>query len=190
MSRAYRLRVRESIRRVIRGSDRISTQLELLDILPRPAMAARLAAELAARGFIEEDGKLVRRQAGITISIDAATGEVEVRSEVVRDVEVSGDKQGSADEDRGQLHRRQVEQKLREQLRAELEGQADAKSDALRQEATHALESALRDLQGELDGVVNRVTAAALKEKAAQLGEIRQLTEDVEAGSMTIVLEV
>jgi hypothetical protein len=37
---------------------------------------------------------------------------------------------------------------------------------------------------------MNRVTAEALKQRAAQIGRIRQITEDPEQGSMTIVLEV
>ncbi len=37
---------------------------------------------------------------------------------------------------------------------------------------------------------VNRVTAEALKEKAAKLGQIKQISEDAQTGSLTIVLEV
>ena len=86
MSRAYRIRVRESLRRVIRAHDRVSTQLELLEVLPPEQMA----------------------------------------------------------------------QLLRE----------------------------------ELDQAVNRITAEALKQKAAQIGQIKELTEDPQSGSLTIVLEV
>jgi hypothetical protein len=38
--------------------------------------------------------------------------------------------------------------------------------------------------------VVNRVTAEALKRKAASLGQIKEMTEDPQAGSLTIVVEV
>jgi hypothetical protein len=41
-----------------------------------------------------------------------------------------------------------------------------------------------------LDQVVNRVTAEALKRKAAQMGRIKEMTEDPQAGSLTIVVEV
>ncbi|MCA9062129.1 MAG: hypothetical protein KDA96_03700, partial [Planctomycetaceae bacterium] len=68
--------------------------------------------------------------------------------------------------------------------------QAQSREQKLTQQATEELENVLRDLQCELDGVVNRVTAQALKQKAATLGEIKQITEDTENGSMTIVLEV
>ena len=46
MSRSYRVSVRECVNRVIRAEDRISTQLEILDILPAEQMAGLLADEL------------------------------------------------------------------------------------------------------------------------------------------------
>ena len=46
MSRAYRIRVQESLRRVVTAEDHVSTQLELLELLPAEQMADLLAAEL------------------------------------------------------------------------------------------------------------------------------------------------
>ena len=34
MSRAYRVAVKESVNRVLRAEDRVSTQLEILEVLP------------------------------------------------------------------------------------------------------------------------------------------------------------
>jgi hypothetical protein len=190
MSRAYRISVRESIRRVVRGSDRVATRLELLEILPRQQMAEQLAEELRARGFADEDGELVRRSGGVTIRIDAGDGTIVVESEIERNVEIEAEKQGYADEDFGRAGRKAAEKRLREELRKELEGKAERSAGKLDSEATDQLEAALGDLQGELDSVVNRVTAEALKAKAAQLGEIKQISEDAQSGNMTIVLEV
>ncbi len=190
MSRAYRIRVRESVRRVVRGSDRVVTQLELLDVLPAEQMRARLSQELASRGFQDIEGEMVRTGAGVTIRIDPASGAVCVESQVEQDIKVDGSKSGWADEDFGGRGRSRVEAALREKLQRELARQVDQQSDKLQQEANEQLEAALRDLQGELDGVINRVTADALKTKAAQLGEIKYITEDAETGNLTIVLEV
>ena len=44
MSRAYRVRVRESVRHTVRAEDHVSTTLELLEILPREEMAELLRA--------------------------------------------------------------------------------------------------------------------------------------------------
>ena len=51
MSRAYRVRVRESTHQVIRAEDHVSTTLEMLEILPCEEMAELLRAELIGRGF-------------------------------------------------------------------------------------------------------------------------------------------
>jgi hypothetical protein len=41
-----------------------------------------------------------------------------------------------------------------------------------------------------LNQAVNRVTAEALKRKAAQIGAIKEITEDAQTGSLTIKVEV
>ena len=56
-------------------------------------------------------------------------------------------------------------------------------------EAAEAL-GRLGDLRRELDQDVNRVTAEALKRRAAQIGQIKEMTEDPQSGSLTIVVEV
>ena len=48
----------------------------------------------------------------------------------------------------------------------------------------------IRPLRAELDKAVNRATAEALKQKAAKIGQIKEMTEDPESGSLTIVVEV
>ena len=128
MSRAYRIRVRESVRQIVRGSDRVVTQLELLDLLPAEQMAARLAQELEAQGFIKQDGELVRSAEGVTIRIDPASGAVCVESEVARDLKLEGSKSGWADEDFGTRGRSKAEAALRKELQRELAQQADQQS--------------------------------------------------------------
>jgi hypothetical protein len=189
MSRAYRIQVRESVRRTIRGEDRVGTTLELLEILPREAMDGLLRDELVGRGFREEGGALVRRDGGLTIAVDPASGSVEVRSEATEEVELRGERGGWADDDVG-VSREKAEEALRKRLVKDLEAKADERAESARRQATDRLEAALGDLRAELDAVVNRVTAEALKRKAAQLGRIKEMTEDPQAGSLTIVVEV
>ena len=55
---------------------------------------------------------------------------------------------------------------------------------------TDRLEKQLGDLRQELDQAVNRVTAESLKEKARRMGQIKEMTEDPQTGSLTIVVEV
>jgi hypothetical protein len=189
MSRAYRIKVRESLRRVIRAHDRVSTQLELLEVLPPEQMAQLLTEELKGRGFEEKGGALVRKQKGVTVRVDPATGTVTVESEASHEAALEGEKDGRTYDDLGP-HAREVQKQLREQLRKDLEKQAEEKAAELQSQVTDRLERELGDLRRELDQAVNRVTAEALKQKAAQLGQIKELTEDPQTGSLTIVVEV
>ena len=190
MSRAYRISVSESLRTVVKGSDHVSTDLEMLELLPKQDMAALLAGELEGRGFRREGDVLVRQQDGVTITIDPVAGKVTVTSELCEEVDLKQEVTGWGDEDRGHSDKAKIEQHLREQAKEQLGQQAASKEEKLTQQATEHLEGVLRDLQCELDGAINRVTAQALKQKAAQMGEIKEITEDTENGSMTIVLEV
>ena len=60
MSRAYRVSVRESRNRTLRAEDHVSTQLEILEVLPPEQMAALLADELERCGFQREGTRLTR----------------------------------------------------------------------------------------------------------------------------------
>ena len=51
MSRAYRIKVSESLHKIIRAEDRVSTCLEILNVLPQEEMAELLAQELQRRGY-------------------------------------------------------------------------------------------------------------------------------------------
>ena len=190
MSRAHRVQVRESVRTTIRAEDHVGTTLELLEILPKEEMAELLRCELEGRGFVLEGNRLVRREGALSIAVDPETGAVEVRAELAEEVEVEGQRQGYGDEDRGRGGRKAIEKSLRDALRKDLEAQAGRHGGDVQRKVTDLLEGALQDLRGELDGVANRVTAEALKQKAARLGRIKEMTEDPEAGSLTIVLEV
>ena len=52
------------------------------------------------------------------------------------------------------------------------------------------LEGKLGDLRKELDQISNRVTAEALKQKAASMGEVQEVSEDPESGSLTIRVKI
>jgi hypothetical protein len=189
MSRAYRIRVKESLSRTIRAEDKVTTQLEVLEVLPPEQMADLLREELKARGFREQQGKLVRQGGGLTTSVDPTTGEVAVEARASEQVELEGAREGIAYDDLGPGSKN-VRKTLQQQLQQDLEKQAEHEQGKLQAKATERLEGALGDLQKELNGVVNRVTAEALKQKAARLGQIKEMTEDPQTGSLTIKVEV
>ena len=189
MSRSYRISVRESASRVIKAEDSVSTQLEILEILPPEQMSALLAAELAQHGFTPEGEEMVREEDGVKIAVDTCSGTVTVTAEAAESAKVEGELQGRAYDDIGP-HASQVRENLRHELQKSLDKKIEDKTTALQGKVTDKLEGKLGELQGELDQAVNKVTAEALKIKAAQMGQIKEMTEDHETGSLTIVVEV
>ncbi len=124
MSRAYRVRVRESVRRVVRAEDHVTTSLELLEILPKEELAELLRAELVGRGFRAEGEALIRRGDGLTIAVDPASATVTVRAESAEEVELAAERQGYADTDWGPDGKKRAESALRERCARTLEAKA------------------------------------------------------------------
>jgi len=189
MSRSYRISVRECINRVIKAEDKVSTQLEILEVLPPAQMAGLLGDELENKGFRREGDELVKEDDGVVISVNAKTGEVTVSSAASETTKVEGELSGRAYDDVGP-HAGTVREGLKQELQKNLEKKVTDKQGALQTQITDKLEGKLGDIKTELDQAVNKVTAEALKRKAAQMGTIKEITEDPQSGSMTIVVEV
>ena len=185
MSRAYRISVKETVRKVIRAEDHVTSKLEMLDILPSGQMADLLAAELVRQGFERDGDTAVRRDDKVKITVDLKSGEITVQSESSRNVEVSGERTKTTWD-----RQKRDQEKMQKDLLDDLADDVAEREKALQKQVTDELEGRLADLRQELDQAANRATAEALKQKAAQIGQIKELTEDPESGSMTIVVEV
>lgn len=183
MSRAYRIQVSESLRRHVRVEDGVCSALELLEVLPREAMIDLLSRELEGRGFTREGERAVRRDPeGIEVAVDLTGGTVSIR--LAQDAELQASASGSRAVNDPNNAREQ--EALRESVRKSAEGELGTQKEELREEVTRRLERRLADLQQELDRISQRVTAEALKVRARQLGEIEEIVEDPQTGSMTI----
>ncbi len=186
MSRMYRIRVSETVERMIHVDDGVATDLELLPVLERPRMLDLLGDELARRGFTRDGTTATRTEAdGVAVTVDLQTGRVTAQVTSTQEVTVEGERTAAVYRDADDIR-----QDLRSKLTADLERDIDTKRDALQKEATARLEHTLRDLRGEMDQVVHRVTATALKARAGQLGEIEELSENAETGELTIKVKV
>ncbi len=186
MSRAYRINVKESLSRHVQVDDGVCSSLELLPILEKARMRELLAAELEGKGFKREGNTSTRKEGdGITVSVELDTGEVSVTAEGHADVNLETERTAVVDNtlagDR--------ERHLRDAARQSLEREAKAEEEALRRKVTEQLEAKLRDLKDELDGVVNKVTGTALKQRAAELGQVEEIHEEAN-GSITIKVRV
>lgn len=186
MSRAYRISVKESLSRHVQVEDVVSSSLELLPILAKERMREILAAQLADKGFTREGNTATRKESeGISTEINLETGEVNVVAQGHANLELKTER--TAVVDNAVIPER--EKLLRETAKASLEREALAEEEALRRKITLQLEGTLRDLKGELDGVVNKVTATALKQRAAELGQIEEIHEEAN-GSLTIKVRI
>ena len=190
MSRAYRITVKESETRTVKGADEICTRLELLEVLPPERMAEILKGELQGAGFEEiEDGSLQRKDGKLTVTVDPCSGEVTVSSEASEEVKLEARRDVTGYDDIGPNAGTSSE-RTREQLRKEIDKKAEREAERLQGQATEALEAHLDELQPELGKIVNKVTREALKEKARQLGSVTEIHEDAESGNLTIRVEV
>jgi hypothetical protein len=187
MSRAYRISIEESLSRHVQVDDGVASKLELLPILTRERTADLLAAELEKKGFRREGDKAVRTEAdGITVEVSLKDGEVKVIARGEKALELKTQRSGVAVDETKNTR----EQELRKNAQTALEAEASAEEGKLRREVTEKLGARLKDLKVELDGVVNRVTVAALKERAAQLGTVEEVNENAETGELTIKVRV
>ena len=79
---------------------------------------------------------------------------------------------------------------MRADLAARLQEQAAERQEAMQRDVSSRLEQGLRDVRRQLDQLIDSVTIEALKRKATQLGDIREIAEDRQSGSLRIVLEL
>jgi hypothetical protein len=186
MSRAYRISIKESLSQHVQAEDGMTSRLELLPILQKDRMRELLGEELVARGFTRSGTTAARTEtSGVEVEIDLETGEVSATAQGHQDVKLETERtavveQGVKDE---------REAKLRREAHAALQREAKNEQVALRKRVTQQLEDTLRALKEELDTVVNRVTATALKTRAGELGQIEEVHEDANGG-LTIKVRV
>ena len=150
----------------------------MLAILPPEQMADLLARALEERGFERCGDQLSREQDGVVLVVDASTGSVSVHSEDERTVAVEGELEGFAADQAG-AGARQARQILQKELHKKLDRETDGHEATLQTEVT---DPALRQLSVRYArNSIRSSTASQPKHrasKAAQLGQIKELTED------------
>lgn len=188
MSRAYTLQLKQSLRRTVVVDDGVRSTIELLDVLPRPAMADLLRARLRAAGFEDaEDGTLVRVEAdGVRVAIDPEARTVTVRAQDEAELELEAEATVRTYEET----KDRDEARGRARLDARLEAEAQAAEGALKAEVAARLEGRLGDLRAELDRLSNDVVADALERRAAQMGRVTAVSRDDATGEITIKVEL
>ena len=123
------------------------------------------------------------------MTVDPKTGEVGVKAVKTEHVELETVAEGVGFDDVGPKENA-IKKNLTESAKADLARRARKQQERLQSEATEALEGEMADVRKELNDAVNAITREALKRKAAQLGRIKEMSEDAESGSLTIKVEV
>jgi FtsH ternary system-associated peptide len=191
MSRSYRVAVSGSVERVVHIEDGVCGSLELLPILPKERMHELLAKELEGRGY-EIEGSIARKkpEKGIVIEVDIEKSTVTVKVDADVALDIKRERTGHVAEEAGRGRIEETRAKLKDQVDAELARAAADEVERERRRITQKLEGKLRDLKQEIDGAINRVTGEALKEKARGMGEIEEIAEDKQTGSLTIKVKL
>jgi len=189
MSRAYRIKVAETLKKIIKADDGVCTALDMLDILPKEQMGELLAKELEGDGY-KRDGKKMTKDLGgnVSATIDIEDGTLTVNVEDCDEVCLEGEKETTTWDDDELAH--ETRDKLRAEIRKDLESQVSSEEEKLQQEVTDQLEKRLEGAVLEVNKAINRTTIEALKAKAAQIGQIKEISENKDDGDLTIVLEV
>jgi FtsH ternary system domain X5 len=186
MSRAYRIRVAESLRRTRTVEDHVESRLGVLAILPPDRMGELVGAALAERGFTVAGGKAVLRDGAIEIEVDLASMDVVARVQGESTVDLHTEVDGTIFNPDDAAEKAQVVAGVR----SGLERAAAAKDEEVRKVLSGELEAALVKVQPVLDAAVDAALRAALRERAAQMGEVQEVHEDAATGEMTIRIKV
>jgi hypothetical protein len=187
MSRAYRIAVSGSVERIVHIEDGVCGSLELLPILPKERMRDLLASELTRRGF-QVEGNVARKtpEKGIVIEVDLDASTVSVKVDADVALDIKRERVGTVAERTSRGGIADAKAKLKDAVDAEVERVAADEVERERRHVTAKLEGKLKDLKGEIDDAINRVTGEALKEKARSMGEIEEIAEDKTTGALTI----
>jgi hypothetical protein len=185
VSRAYRIRVAETVRQHVVVEDGVECGLEILALLPPEEQSQLLAEELSRRGFEVLDGVAKRTEStGVVVSVDLERARVRVEKTIEREVEKTAQRTFTSER-----NTEATEDHVRE-VRAAAEREIERERERTRQEATSDIEARLGDLRAELDEIAVRVTQGALRKKASRRGEVESVVEDPATGSLTIRVRV
>jgi plasmid maintenance system killer protein len=175
MSRAYRIAVEESLTRIIKAHDGVKSKVDMLPVLGKEDMNNILAQELEKDGFDREGDVCKKEEDGIVVTVDLGAREVEIKASKECEVEVKKTANAMVDRDHADI--KKEEEKIKNKLCQELEKDVDKAQEQLQKEITDRLEKQVHQQLDKINAAATRATGSALKVKAAQMGEIKEISE-------------
>ena len=181
--RPWKLTAAPPLKKTVVADDHVETTIDLPPFVPPEEAAALLRAELERRHFEEDEGgRMARERNGMCVEVAPDGGGVRISAEASNEVELPPNNPSPCS--------CRMRDRLQEGLSSLQQRTLSSEQERLQRAVTSRLEGSLARLGCELEGIAHRVTAEALKAKARRLGEVKQITEDPQAGSLTIVVEV
>ncbi|MCC7490787.1 MAG: hypothetical protein IT204_00480 [Fimbriimonadaceae bacterium] len=200
MSRPYRIVVKQVLEQEVTAADRTTSRLKLDPVLPEERLDEVLVAVLRRRGWQEvEPGVYEQPSDDATQTVcDVAAREVTTTLELRQTVRDEAQRELRGDTWNWRQMRELTEQEMAElraaeeaRLAAELAtDRVSAAERGLRQAASERLAAGATQRRAELNRIVLEVVGEALKEKAAELGQVDRIDErwDGEAYELTIAV--
>lgn len=187
MSRPYRIVIQKVIEHEVSAADRSTLRLALDDLVPGPRLAELLREALERNGWTEVEPGVFEKERGDgeTMSCDVSEREVTTVIELERTVsetlrrELRGDTWNwVAGREMTAAELEEVQRRAADALVASgTDERQNEAAEELRREATARLEAGDAERRREVNRLVLEVTAAALKEKARELGSVEQVDE-------------
>tara|TARA_Y100000589_G_scaffold77713_1_gene71468 strand:- start:1278 stop:1859 length:582 start_codon:yes stop_codon:yes gene_type:complete len=193
MSQTYKVRVKQTLRDTVSVGREWRQKIDLLQLLPADRMGGLLALELEKDGWQRaQDGKVSKEHDQFDLEFDPVTRQLKIVYEQEKEVEMDVDREVNVydyadDESRANRegHRKVIQ---------EADGELQEEVQLLEKEMLTELESTQDQMLEEIDKMiqekVEKAQIEALKEKAKSLGDIQSVSENTEAGEITIRVKV
>jgi len=191
MSRAYWVKLASSVSTTIDASDKAIHKIDIEAVVPQGEMGELLEHALEQSGWTrsEDNGREFHKtmEDGVELTWNLDTNTVEAAAteqrQVVREVEVQG---------RGydqNIARSDAERQLAKREKA-AQQEASIEEERLQREITDRLGSNEKDRVREINEVLQKTYAEAVKRKAGRLGNVTSVSESTQDGEyqLTIVI--
>jgi hypothetical protein len=186
MSRAYWVKLAATVSEVINEGDSAVHRVKLDSILSEQEMTELLEACLGEEDGWEkgDDGKYRKTlEDGTEMVWDVEKGEVEASIEVSKEITEKVEVRGQSDEDYADHKERATRnaEKNLQNAKSHAKSKIRDEADKIRQEATEKLTGNEQERNEEINEVVQKAYAEAVKRKARQLGSVTSQTEGTNA---------
>lgn len=175
MSRAYWVKLSSSVSDTIQANDKATHKIDLEAVVPDGEMSDIVGASLEAAGWErQEDGSFEKRVGDVTLRWDLESSEVEARVEASQSVSQDVHAEGRGYD---QSHAQTDAQRRLELETQRVKDAIAGEQERLQQQLTQKLSESEQARVREINEVLQRAYAEAVKRKARRLGNVTSVEE-------------